>query len=76
MVPEEYKAQMQVQLICTGRKWVDFVSYDPRIKGEYEHLQFWVIRYEPTAEELQDTERKCAEFLEEVEDELNSLFNM
>ena len=76
VVPEEYKAQMQVQLLCTGRKWVDFVSYDPRVKGEYDRFQFWTIRYEPTAEELNDTERKCAEFLEEVEAEMARLLEM
>ena len=76
VVPEEYKAQMQVQLLCTGRKWVDFVSYDPRVKGEYDRFQFWTIRYEPTAEELNDTERKCVEFLEEVEAEMARLLEM
>ena len=76
VVPEEYKAQMQVQLLCTGRKWVDFVSYDPRIQGEYERFQFWTIRYEPTEEELKDTERKCVEFLEEVEAEMAKLLEM
>ena len=76
VVPEEYKAQMQVQLLCTGRKWVDFVSYDPRIQGDYERFQFFVIRYEPTKEELKDTERKCIEFLEEVEAEMAKLLEM
>ena len=75
-VPEEYKAQMQVQLLCTGRKWVDFVSYDPRINGEFERFQFWTIRYEPSEEELKDTERKCIEFLEEVDAELSKLLDM
>ena len=67
---------MQVQLLCTGRKWVDFVSYDPRIQGDYERFQFWTIRYEPTEEELKDTERKCIEFLEEVEAEMAKLLEM
>jgi putative phage-type endonuclease len=30
VVPEQYKAQMTLQLMCTGRVWCDFVSYDPR----------------------------------------------
>lgn len=25
----------------TGRKWWDFVSYDPRPKGQYEHLRLF-----------------------------------
>ena len=76
VVPEEYVPQMLVQLICTGRKWVDFVSYDPRILGEHERFQFWTIRYEPTAEELKDTEQKCVEVLEEVEAEMARLLEM
>ena len=31
-VPKRYYTQMQWQLGCTGRKWCDFVSYDPRMK--------------------------------------------
>lgn len=40
-VPDEYLPQITWQLACTGRKWCDFVSYDPRFK---EHLQMVVIR--------------------------------
>lgn len=29
-IPDEYAWQMQAELLATGRKWVDFVSYDPR----------------------------------------------
>lgn len=76
VVPKEYRAQMQVQLLCTGRKWVDFVSYDPRIKGEFERFQFFLIRYEPTPKELEDTKKKCIEFLRDVEKELSALLEM
>lgn len=30
-VPCEYIPQMQWQMACTGRKWCDFVSFDPRL---------------------------------------------
>lgn len=30
-IPEKYIKQMHWQMICTGRDWCDFVSYDPRI---------------------------------------------
>ena len=72
-VPEEYKPQMLVQLICTGRKWVDYVDYDPRVP---EQLQYYAARFEPTIEELKDAEDKCAEFLNEVENELNKLLKV
>lgn len=30
-IPQKYVQQMHWQMICTGRKWCDFVSYDPRL---------------------------------------------
>lgn len=73
VVPEEYKPQMLVQLLCTGRKWCDFVDYDPRLQGPYERHRLFVVRYEPTAEELDDAMQKCVNFLKEVEDEMQAL---
>jgi hypothetical protein len=32
---------MQWQMACTGRQWVDFVSFDPRLP---EHLMLEIIR--------------------------------
>lgn len=75
VVPEEYKAQMLVQVLCTGRKWVDYVDYDPRLKDEYKHLRLWIIRYEPTQDELDDALSKCKEFLEKVQETLEKLIN-
>lgn len=40
-VPSEYMAQITWQLACTGRKWCDFVSHDPRYDGD---LQTVIIR--------------------------------
>jgi hypothetical protein len=31
VVPEDHKPQMALQAACTGRPWVDFVAYDPRM---------------------------------------------
>ena len=30
-IPDKYVKQMHWQMICTGRDWCDFVSYDPRV---------------------------------------------
>lgn len=43
-VPEQYIPQIQWELACTGRKWADFVSYDPRI--EEPKLRFFYRRIE------------------------------
>lgn len=39
----EYRWQLQHQLMVTGRKWVDAVSFDPRYP---EHLQLAIVRVE------------------------------
>jgi putative phage-type endonuclease len=39
--PSKYIPQMQWQMACTGRQWVDFVSFDPRLP---EHLMLEIIR--------------------------------
>jgi putative phage-type endonuclease len=41
--PAKYMPQMQWQMACTGRAWVDFVSFDPRLP---EHLMLDIIRVE------------------------------
>lgn len=40
VLPAVYKPQVQGQLWVTGRKWCDFVSYNPKIKAR----PFWKIR--------------------------------
>lgn len=63
-VPEEHVPQMLVQLACTGRKWCDFVAFDPRIKkGPY----IFIRRFTPTAEQIAEIEQKAAEFLDDVD---------
>lgn len=63
-VPDQYKPQMLTQCVCTGRKWVDFVSFDPRLPEPH---QLFVIRYEPTVEELATIEEEAKIFLDEIE---------
>lgn len=61
-VPEKYYLQMQWQMICTGRKWCDFVSYDPRLPAR---MQLFVSRVE--AVDPQALESAVALFLTEVD---------
>lgn len=35
----EYYAQIQGNLLITGRKWFDFISYDPRVQNEVFQLK-------------------------------------
>lgn len=63
-IAEKYKLQMTWQLLCTQRKWCDFVSFDPRFPEE---LQLYITRYTPSAEELLSVDMQAKEFLESVE---------
>ena len=73
VVPPEYVPQMLLQCLCTGRKWVDFVQYDPRLTGEWEHLRLWTIRFTPTDEELKAAEKAAVEFLQAVDVEMQEM---
>ena len=69
-VPSKHKPQMLAQLACTGRAYVDFVSFDPRLP---EDLRLFVVRFEPTETLIKETEDKVKKFLAEVEESINKL---
>ena len=62
--PTKYVPQMQCQMAVTGRKWCDFVSYDPRLP---EDLQLFVVRLERDDEYIKAMEEEVTKFLDEVE---------
>jgi putative phage-type endonuclease len=64
-VPAEHKPQMLAQCVCAGFESVEFVSYDPRMP---KHLQMFVVRFVPTAEERAAVEAAASQFLLEVEE--------
>jgi len=70
VVPEEHKPQMILQCACTGRKWVDFVSYDSRLP---EAQQLFIRRYTPSQEEIDWIEEEITKFLAEVDQMFDQL---
>lgn len=70
--PNQYVPQMAWQIICTGRKWADFVSYDPRAP---EGLQYFKVRYTPEPAYLEMLESEVKVFLIEVEAKYQQLKN-
>ena len=62
--PAKYVPQMQTQMACTGAKWCDFVSFDPRLPDE---LQLLVVRLDRDEAYIQKIEEEVKQFLEEVE---------
>lgn len=62
-VPEEHRPQMLAQLACTGRQWVDFVAFDPRVqKGP----QLFIRRFQPERAEIERIEAGARDFLAEL----------
>lgn len=62
-IPKKYMLQMQWQMACTGRKWVDFVSYDNRLP---EHLRLHIQRVERDQKTIIELETEVSAFLREV----------
>lgn len=59
-----YLPQMHWQMACTGREWVDFVSFDPRFP---ESKQLFVRRVERDEVAIAALEVEVLSFLSEVE---------
>lgn len=55
VAPAEYVPQMQWQMACTGRKWCDFVSFDPRLEP---NLQIKIIRVMRDDEMIAELEKQ------------------
>jgi hypothetical protein len=55
---DQYRPQLQFQLWVTGRKWVDWVSFDPRAP---EPLQLHIVRVERDEALIAELEQRCDE---------------
>ena len=69
-MPPEHVAQVQGQLLMTGRKWCDFVSFDPTLP---ENAQLFIERIERDDEYIARLEVEVALFLAEVAEEVEFL---
>lgn len=69
-IDTKYVYQMQFQMACTGRKWCDFVSFDPRLPVE---LQIKIQRVERDDELIATIEGEVEKFLAEMEEKLEQL---
>jgi len=69
-VPGKYFIQMQFQLACTGRKWCDYVVFDPRMPAK---AQMFVRRVDRDDEYIAHLEEEIAKFLVEVESQVQKL---
>lgn len=62
-VPAKYITQMQFQMACTGRKWCDFVSFDPRMP---EKTRLFIKRVERDNGFIAEMEKEIIKFLSEL----------
>lgn len=69
-VPSKYMPQIQFQLLVTGRKWCDFVSFNPMFP---ENLQLFVKRVDADHVYQKELEVEVSKFLDEVNDVINKL---
>lgn len=69
-IPEKYRLQMHVQMMCTGRDWCDFASFDPRLPTD---LQLWVSRVHRDAETVATIEAEVSMFLAELSAKVGQL---
>ena len=68
--PRKYVIQMMAQMACTGRKWCDFVSFDPRLPNG---LNMLVVRVMRDAEMIEQIESEAVKFLAEVENKYDEI---
>jgi putative phage-type endonuclease len=68
--PSKYWPQMQWQMACTGRQWVDFVSFDPRMP---ENMQYAVRRVDRDDKAIAELESEVIKFLNELDEKIVAL---
>lgn len=69
-VPSKYMIQMQVQMMCCGRDWCDFVSFDPRMPGD---MNFWMQRVHADHAMQTDIATEVIKFLGDLDHKLQQL---
>lgn len=69
-VPCKYVTQMQWQMACTGRKWCDFVSFDPRMP---EDLRLFIKRVDRDDKMIAELESEVVKFLKELDEKIEKL---
>jgi len=70
MIPKKYQDQMQWQMACSGRKWCDYMSFDPRMP---EHLNKLIVRVDRDDKYIQEMEIEVIKFNSEINEKLKIL---
>ena len=70
VIPEQHIPQLDLALTVTGREWIDFVAYDPRLPGGYDHM---VLRHHRSQTAVERIEVEALKFLAEVDSTVTAL---
>jgi putative phage-type endonuclease len=68
--PTQYLDQMHWQMAVTGRKWCDFVSFDPRLDDDN---QLFIVRLNRDEEYINYLTKEIIDFLDEVDSTIKKL---
>lgn len=71
-IPRQYFWQVHGQMWITGRKWCDFVSFDPRMPA---NAQLFITRIHRDAEIIEQLQGQITAFLREVAAEVQFIEN-
>lgn len=69
-IDRKYILQMHWQMMCIGREWCDFVSFDPRLPPE---MQMLIQRVELDAELAAEITEEVTKFLAELDEAVADL---
>ena len=69
-VPGGYMKQMQAQMLCAEKSWVDFISFDPRYPEKH---KMFVKRVERDDEMIEKIEDETIRFIEELNEKIERL---
>lgn len=69
-IPGKYESQMLWQMACTGAKWCDFVSFDPRLP---EKMRLFVSRLQRDDKRIKELETEIVAFLGELDAKVKAL---
>ena len=67
IIPEEHEYQLLSHLACSGRQWVDFMSFDPRLPPKHQYFLRRMNRVD-VAERITKMETDIVQFLSEVDE--------
>lgn len=71
-VEDQYLAQIQWQLACTGRQWCDYVVFDDRLPPS---MQLFVKRIQRDDDLIRLVEKEVREFIAEISADIERLWN-